>query len=293
MKDHPAPNIVLLGTLFGTTLVASRFSVGQMAPLTYVSMRLSLAAIGFILIYLLPNTKRRWPSDNALWRRAMLLGIFGTAVPMISFVSSLQYLSSGVTSVLMTTTPAFTVIMAHFLLSDERLTLRKAFGVTLAFIGGLLLTLRGESGLADMAQAEPIGYVLVFAGIISASAMGIYMRRNMREYDTVDVATIRMIAAALVVVPLSIGITGFDVSRVNNTGWIVLIYTSIMGTFFAMMLDFSNTIRFGVTIAAMVTFVIPVVAVIFGALLLGEQTTSGMLIGMVAIIIGIWLIIKQ
>jgi len=293
LKAHPAPNIIVLGALFGTTLVASRFIVGQMAPLTYISMRLSLATVGFLIVFLIPNNNRKWPRGSALWLNGAILGIFGTALPMISFVSSLQYLSSGVTSVLTTTTPAFTVIMAHLLLPDERLTLKKGFGVVLAFMGALLLTLRGESGLANMAQADPKGYVLVFMGIISASAMGIYMRKKMRGYDTIDVATVRMIVSALVVLPLGIWISGFDISQVNNIGWTVTFYAALAGTFFAMMLDFSNTIRFGATIAALVTFVIPVVAMISGTLLLGEQTTSGMLLGALLVILGIWFIIRK
>ena len=294
MKSHPTPNIILLGSLFGTTLVASRFSVGQMAPLTYVSIRLSLAALGFLVIYyLLPNNRRKWPRGNKLWQRAAILGVFGTAVPMISFVGSLQYLSSGVTSVLMTTSPAFTVILAHFMLTDERLTLTTGLGVILAFIGAMFLTLRGESGLAEMAQANPLGYVLVFMGILSASVMAIYIRRNMSTYDIIDVATIRMIVSAVVVLPLGIWISGFDISQVNNTGWTVVVYAATFGTFFAMMLDFANTVRFGATIAALVTFVIPVVAVISGSLLLGEQTTSGMLVGMALVILGIWFIIRK
>lgn len=293
MKSHPAPNIILLGTLFGTTLVASRFSVGQMAPLTYIALRFSVAALGFLIIYLVPNRKINWPRGRAIWQHSAILGVFGTALPMMSFVGSLQYLSSGVTSVLMTTSPAFTVILAHFLLPDEKLTLRKGFGVLLAFVGALLLTLRGESGLADMAQANPVGYGMVFMGILSASIMSIYMRKKMQDYDTFEVATIRIIVSALVVIPLAAGIYHFDVSQLNKVGWAVVLYAAIAGTFFAMMLDFSNTINFGATIAALVTFVIPVVAVVSGALLLGEQTTSGMLAGMVLVILGIRFIIRK
>ncbi|MBL6966724.1 MAG: DMT family transporter, partial [Anaerolineales bacterium] len=111
MKNSAAPNIIILGTLFGTTLVASRFSVGQMAPLTYVSLRLSLAGLAFLIIYTFSIGGRKWPKDPTLWRRGIFLGIIGTALPMISFTSSLQYLSSGLVSVLMTTSPAFTVVM--------------------------------------------------------------------------------------------------------------------------------------------------------------------------------------
>ncbi len=293
MKTHPAPNILLLGTLFGTTLVASRFIVGQTAPLTYVGLRFGVAALGFVMIYLLPNSRRKWPRDRILWQRGVILGIFGTALPMVSFVSSLQYISSGITSVLMTTSPAITAILAHFLLPDEKLTLKKGAGVLLALIGALLLTLRGESGIAGLARANPLGYILAFSGILSANAMSIYIRKKMRDFSTFDIATVRMITAMIIVLPLAWWNSGLQVPQVNNIGWLVILYAAIVGTFFAMMLDFSNIKRFGATTSSMVTFVIPVVAVICGALLLGEQTTSGMLVGMVMILAGIWLIIRS
>ena len=291
MQTQPAPNIILLGTLFGTTLVASRFSVGQMSSLTYVGLRLSLAALGFVIIYLIPNNKRTWPRSKELWQRGIILGIFGTALPMMSFVSSLQYISSGLTSVLMTTSPAITAILAHFLLPDVKLTLKRGAGVILAFIGALLLTTRGESGIAGLSRANPLGYVFVFSGIMSANIMSIFIRKKMRNDNTFDIGVIRMITSAIIVIPLAWLISDLDVSQVDKVGWTVLAYAAVIGTFFAMLLDFANIKKFGATISSMVTFVIPVVAVICGAIFLGEQATSGMLAGMMMIIAGVWLII--
>ena len=294
MKNQPAPNILLLGTLFGTTLVASRFSVGQMAPLTYVSIRLSLASLGFLLIYTFSLGGRKWPQDALLWRRGIILGVVGTAVPMISFTSSLQYISSGLASVLMTTAPAFTVLIAHFLLPDEKLTLSKGIGVLLAAMGALLLTLRAENGLSNSSGgASLIGYALVFTGILSASSISVYIRTKMQHYAAFDVSVVRMTAAALAVLPFSIFVTGFDISHVDRTGWIVVLYATVAGTFVAMLFDFSNAARFGPTVAAMVTYVIPVVAVISGALLLGEQITAIMLVGMVLVVGGVWMILPK
>jgi len=136
-------------------------------------------------------------------------------------------------------------------------------------------------------------YVFVLIGILSANIMSIYIRKKMRDYSTFDVGVIRMITSTIVVLPLAWWITGMDISRVNISGWSVLVYAAVIGTFFAMMLDFSNIKNFGATISSMVTFVIPMVAVFSGALLLGEKTTSNMLVGMGLIISGIWLIIRK
>jgi drug/metabolite transporter (DMT)-like permease len=280
------PYITFLGFLFGSTLIASRFSVGQFEPTTYIGLRLSLAGLGHVLFYTFLNRRYKWPTDKKLWQRAGLLGVIGTAVPMTGIVTSLQYLSSGVASILITTGPAITVLMAHFLLEDESLTVRKSIGVTLALGGTSLLALSGESGLAD-STGTPIGYLLIITAIVVASYSSIYIRKYMGEYKSFDVSSIRMFTAAATVIPLSILIIGFDLSSVTGQGYFALGYAALIGTFGGMILSVYNIKRFGATASAMTAYVIPIVAGIGGVLFLGEQITAVMLIGMAIIIAGI------
>lgn len=264
-----------------------------MSPLTYAGLRLGLASLAFLLLYVCSNGSRKLPRDPAVWRHSMLLGVFGTAIPMFAFTASMQYQSSGVTSVLITVSPALTALMAHFMLADEHLDLRNGIGVALAFSGALLLTIRGESGLPGISNASPIGYGLVFFAILSTSSMNIFIRKKMSGYDSFDVASIRIGTAAVIILPLSAWTSRFDISKIDSNGWLAVLYAAVIGTFFAMLLDFANTKRFGATIAAMVSYVVPVVAVFIGVLFLGETVTVGMLAGMGFIIVGIWLIMTK
>jgi drug/metabolite transporter (DMT)-like permease len=281
------PYVIFLGILFGTTLIASRFSVGQFEPSTYIALRLILASFGYICIYLFSVRGRKWPTDRNLWRHGALLGVFGTAVPMNFIVMSLQYQSSGMTAILITLAPAITVVMAHFFLPEEPLTGRKIVGVAMALSGALLLVLLGETGLPDISQSSPIGYLLVFTAMVCGSATTVYARRFMKDLDTIQVSSVRIFVAALVVIPYSALFVGFDLSRVNQQGYLALGWASLAGTLLAMMIAFYNIQRFGATAAAMTAYVIPVVASIGGYLLLDEQITKGMLVGMSFIVIGI------
>ena len=185
------------------------------------------------------------------------------------------------------TGPALTVLLAHFALADERMNRRKLFGVLLALAGALMLALRGESGLADVAKAEPIGYLLVVMGVVSISVSSIYARRFARDIDAFDLTSVQIFVATLVVMPLTAGINGLDVSRINGQGIIAVLYGAFVGTFVAFALWFYNVRRFGATAAAMTSYVVPVVAAIGGVLVLSEQITIGMAAGMGAIILGI------
>jgi drug/metabolite transporter (DMT)-like permease len=291
LTPQSIPFILLQGLIFGTTILASRFSVGQYHPLTYIGIRLTLAGIGHLGVYLLG--RRNFPKDAELWKRSILLGVFGTAIPMSFMVSSLQYQSSGITSVLITVAPAITVLMAHYALQDEFLNRRKAFGILLALSGAVLLVLLGESGLPDVTRANPIGYALVVLAMIFGSASTIYARKHMREMDSFDVSSVRMFTAALFVLPVSLLVAGFDLSAVDNRGYFALVYATLTGTFAGSLIGFVVIKRFGATVSAMVAYVIPIVASIGGMLLLDERITLGMLGGMALIMLGLALINRR
>lgn len=270
-------------------MVVSRFSLGQFEPTTYIGIRMIISSGMALLVYAIV-TGRRLPRDIEVWKRAGLLGVFGTAVPMVCVISALQYQSSGVTSLLLATGPALTVCLAHFILPDELLNRRKAFGVALALGGALLLALSGEDGLPDASAPEPTGYLLVLVAMVFSAVMIIYARKYLRGYDAYDVGSIRIFTTALAVTPFSLLTVGIDVSAVDGAGVLALIYSAVVGTFLGLLLSFYNIKRFGATPAVMTTYIIPIVAGIGGVLLLGEEITGTMLIGMVIIVGGIALL---
>ncbi|MEE8567872.1 MAG: DMT family transporter [Anaerolineales bacterium] len=290
MNRQSIPYILLQGLLFGTSVIASSFALGQFHPLTFLGLRLAMASLLFTAFYLWKGSGGRTiPKDRRLWFHASVIGILGTAFPMWAFISSLQYLSSGVTSALITIAPAFTLVLAHFLLPEEQMTRNKSLGVAFAFSGGLLIALRGESGLADGRQADSIGYILVFMAIIIGGCRTIYAQRFMRTLDTFDVASVRILTTTAVLLPISIWMVGIDLHTVDGWGYFALVYSTIAGTFLGIFGEFNLIKRFGATAAAMTAYVIPVVASLGGVLLLGEQITSWIAVGMAFILLGITL----
>ena len=289
MSIKALPHIVLLGFFFGSSLVASRFNIGQYEPTTYIGLRMLIASLISLAVYW-RLAGRSLPRDLELWKRASLLGVFGTAVPMTCVVASLQYQSSGISSLLLTTAPALTVILAHFMLPDELLNRRRIIGVGLALGGAVMLAVSGEDGLPHIDQTAPTGYILVVVGMVFSSLMIIYARKYLRGYDAYDVASIRVFSAGAVVMPFSLLTVGFDISAVNEVGVLGLLYATIVGTFMGLLLSFYTIKRFGATSAVMSTYIVPIVAGIGGVLVLGEEITATMFFGMIVIIGGIALL---
>jgi drug/metabolite transporter (DMT)-like permease len=282
----------MTGFFFGSSLIASRFAIGQFSPITFVNLRLLLASICFLLIYAL-DRRRAWPRDGRLWKHGVVLGVVSTAVPMLAFVMALQYLSSGVTSVLNTSGPALTIILAHFFLPDESLTQRKSVGVALAFAGAILLALRGESGLTAVEQANPLGYILVLIGLVSVSGSTVYTRKYARDLSSFDITSSQIFIGTLVLLPITLSQGSFDLSEVNGQGYFALVYGSIIGAVMAFLMFFYLISRFGATATAMVPYIVPVVATLGGVLLLDETLTWGTVMGMLIIGLGIAILNSQ
>ena len=289
MQTQALPYVALLGTLWGVNLVVSRFGIGQFDPVLFAGLRVGLAASGYAAIYAL-SRERQWPRNGRLWQRAIILGIIGTAVPMVSIISSLQYQSSGVTAVFITTAPAYIVLAAHFFLPDEPLNWPKGAGVLLALIGALVIVISGENGLPDVSETNPLGYGLIALALTGETFGAIFIRRYMRDFDAVEVTSVRLLTAAAVLMPLALLWRGFDLSRVDGQGVLSLLFAALAGVFMAQFLAFYITRRFGATIFSTTSYVIPVAAAIAGVFLLGETITAVMIIGMALIATGITLI---
>jgi drug/metabolite transporter (DMT)-like permease len=290
MTAQALPYVSFLGFLFGSTLIASRFSVGQFQPTTYIGLRLMMASLGHIAFYTFVNRRYKWPTDRRLWLHASVLGVLGTAVPMTSIVTALQYISSGLAAIFITTSPAITVLLAHFFLPDEQLNRRKIAGIAIALSGTITLAFSGESGLADVGQANPIGYVLMLVAMTMGGASAVYIRKYLKGYNAFDIASIRMTVAALVVMPLSALTIGFDLHGVTATGYSALLYAALAGTFFGLLLAVYNVKRFGATAAAMTAYIVPIFAGLGGVLLLDERITAVMLVGVMLIIGGVMIV---
>jgi drug/metabolite transporter (DMT)-like permease len=290
VTSQALPFILLQGFLWGTSLLASRYGVGQFHPTVFAGLRQLLASGAYLLVYLVSGGRRHLPRDVRLWRHAAVLGTIGTAAPMTCIISSMQYQSATVTSILLTAGPVITIVMAHFTLSDETLNRRKGLGAMIALGGACLLAARGESGLAEVGRADPLGYALVFLGMLFAGAASIYARRFMREMNTLDVASVRMFSAATLVLPLAVLSAGIDLQAVDTQGYLALAYAAVIGTFVAMGLSFYIVQRFGATAQATALYVTPVVTGLGGVLLLDEQITAGMAAGLGLVAVGLALI---
>ena len=283
------PYVFMLSLCFGTSLVSSNFALKEIDSLTFVGLRMLIATVAFILIFSF-SKQYQWPTESVLWKHGFVLGIIGTAVPMTAFITSLNYLSSGVSAIIGTTSPAITVLIASFLLPTEDLSRRKIFGIALALGGAILLTLLGETGLNTEGPVNPLGYILVFTANISGGFSVVYARKYVRELSSFQITSVRVVVAMIVILPIAYFWTGIDLSRLTRVGITAIFYSALISSFAGFILSLYVINRFGVATSVMTNYMVPIVASIGGALLLDEIITLGMVGGMVIILAGISII---
>ena len=288
MHTKAFPYIGILGFFWGTNLVAARFGVGEFEPFLFIALRLSLAAICFLPFMVTGG--RAFPTDWDTWWRSMVSGTLGVAIPMSAFILSLQFMSSGLTSIFVTTAPALIALAAHFFLPEEKLNGVKWVGVGLALIGSIFLAALGESGLADVGRVNPLGPLMIALGMLSDTANTVFVRLRMRDMDVYHVTGIRLITGAALVTLVTVLFTTIDFSGITGRGYFSLLYATFIGAVGGQFMAFYITRRFGAVSFSLVSFVVPVVATFFGVILLGEIVTWGMLVGVGFIAGGLYFI---
>ncbi len=292
LDSKASPYVLVLGLAWGLNLVFSRFGIREFDPYVFIGLRLLIATAIFAGIYAV-SPHRHWSRNPKLWRDATIVGVFGTALPFAGFVGALQFQSSGLTALLVTTAPAIMVTVAHFLLDDARLTRATVIGILTALSGALLIIALGESGLPDVSQANPIGYIMVYTALLSDAFVAVYIRKKMQGTDAFDVTSIRLMVAALVIAPAALWFHPPALAQITMKGWGALLFTATVSTVVAQLLAFYITRTFGTTTIAMVSYVVPLVAILFGVLLLGETVTLGMGVGMVLIVLGVLIVNRR
>ncbi|MEM7032136.1 MAG: DMT family transporter, partial [Chloroflexota bacterium] len=255
MHTKAFPYIGLLSLFWGTNIVVSRFGIGEFDPYWFIAIRLSVAVFFFGLIFVIQ--RQPWPTDRQVWQYASLSGIIGVAIPISLFILSLQYQSSGITSIFVTTGPALMVIVAHFVLPDEKMTQNKAVGVILALSGSLFLVLRGENGLTDTGDASLLGFILITCALCSEVSNTMLVRLRMRDMDIKAVTGIRLLVGASITVVVAFIVSDFSLSDVTVAGYVSVFYSGVIGALAGQFLSFYITGRFGATAFSLTTYLIP------------------------------------
>jgi drug/metabolite transporter (DMT)-like permease len=276
--------LLTLAVIWGGAFFFIGVAVRHVPPLTYVWLRLTIAAAAMWIYVKVSGRKLGLPRQ--VWGAIILLALLNNALPFTLFGWGQTHIASGLASILNATTPIWGVVVAHFLTQDERMSPRKIAGVLLGFggvatmIGPALLSNIGTSALAQLA--------CVTASLCYALAAVWARRFRKLGVSPVSVTTGQLTAGAVIMLPLSLFIDRPWTHAVPPVGALAAITAlGLFCTAFGYVLYFRLIDHAGATNALLVTLLVPPVAIVLGAMFLDETLAPQDFAGLGLIALGL------
>ena len=276
--------LLILAAIWGGAFFFIGVAVRHVPPLTYVCLRVTIAAVALWIYVKARGDRIGLPRQ--VWGSIFLLAVLNNALPFTLFGWSQTHIASGLASILNATTPIWGVVVAHFLTRDERMSARKVAGVLLGFGG--VATMIGPSLLADIGSSALAQLACVTASLSYALA-GVWARRFKRlGISPLSVTTGQMTAAAIVMLPMAmIFEQPWTRPMPPVSAWAAITALAIFCTAFGYVLYFKLIDRAGATNAMLVTLLVPPVAILLGGLFLSETLSPQDFLGLGLIALGL------
>ena len=266
--------------LLGSTFLFLNITIKEISPFTTAAFRTLIAAP--ICWGLMRAFGAHLPLTRQGWVALFWLGLLTAAIPFGTISWGQQHIESGMAGILFGTIPILMVVLAPIFLAEETFTRRRLAGGVVGLAGVILLI--GPSVLAN-ASAQTLGIAITFLGPLSHTLGAIYARRQ-TNLTPPTMATGQMIFGGLILVPLAFA-TEAPLNLNPSMGAIGAIFvTGVFCTAIAMSLYFVVIRRIGATRSSLVPMFMPVVAVVLGAVVLGERLPLSAFSGLALILAG-------
>lgn len=279
--------LALICIIWGTTYTAIKFAVVDFPPFLLVGIRQTAA--GLLLLALAWSSGKSTLPDGRYIRLQMLTGL-ATITGGNGFITwGMQYVSSGLAAIIGSLTPIVVVLVSLVWHGKERIHARMIAGVMIGFAGMALIF---REGWQDFVRPEyRWGIAGCFASCLTWS-LGTVMAKQWNSN-----AVSPLLNAGLQITAGGLG--GFVLSALFDTthtihhttsGWISVAYLAVIGSALAFTLYMFVLKHLSATISSLYTYINPVVAILLGWLLLGENLTAWEIAGMVLTILGVWIV---
>lgn len=274
--------LLTLSGLWGGSFIFNEVLLEQLQPLTIVLGRVGLAA--FALNLLVVARGLRMPRSGHAWLPFLIMGAINNMIPFSLIVWGQTRIGSSLAAILNATTPLFTVLVAHLLTRDERLTPRRLGGALLGFAGVIVLigpgVLRGIDGQI-VAQLAVVGAALsyAFAGVFG---------RRFRHSPPMITAAGQLTGSVLLMIPLALIVDRPWTEPVPEVKtWVAWLSLALLSSALAYVIYFRILATAGASNVILVTLLVPVSATVLALAFLGESIRRLEITGMALIALGL------
>lgn len=279
--------LVSLSILWGGSFFFAKVAVEALPPLTLVLLRVALGAA--VLGAVMAAMGVPVPRGARVWAAFCVLALLNNVVPFTLFFWGQTIIAAGLAAILNATTPLFTVLAAHVFTEDERITPAKLAGVAVGLLGVVVLV--GPQALGGLNRAV-WAELACLAGAVSFALAGIFGRRFARMRVAPLATSFGQLAmASVLTLPLALLIDDADaLARASMAVWAAVAALAVLSTALGYIIYFRLLATVGATNVLLVTLLVPVSAILLGALVLSERLSLNAFAGMGLIGLGLALI---
>ena len=274
--------LLFLGAIWGGSFFFARIAVAEIPPLTLVLFRVAIAAMALHLYlgFRGPSFRLALPYAASFF----VLALLNNVIPFSLIFAGQTELGAGLASVLNATTPFWTVLVANMVTSDEKLSWNKVAGILLGIAGTAVMI--GPGLLAGI--GGPVWAKFALVGASLSYAFAVIFAKRFRALPPTVIATGQLTASTVMMIPVVLAMTGgANLFAASPHVWLAVFSLALLSTAFAYILFFNIIASAGATNASLVTLVVPVSAILLGAVFLGERLELFEVGGMVLIGLGL------
>jgi drug/metabolite transporter (DMT)-like permease len=278
MRLKDTIDLIILAVVWGASFLFMRVAGPEFGPFALVEVRVAIAGL-FLLPFLLLRSGLAELAAN--WKALVLLGTLSSALPFVLLVYSTLHITGGFASILNATSPLWAALIAWVWLAD-RMTVSQVAGLVLGFIGVYILV------WDEMSFALIDGVTLaILAALLSSVCYGAaanYTKRYVWRVNPLVLAVGSQLGAAIVLLPGAV--LTWPEAPISGTAWMSVIAMGIVSTGLAYILYFRLIASAGPAKAITVTYLVPVFAMLWGALFINETVSLTMAVGCAVILVG-------
>lgn len=274
---------ILLGTIWGSTWLFIKIGLEDLPPFTFAGIRFVISVVPLTIILLWQ--RKELPKDRESWALMIVTGLLIFALNYGLVFWGENYISSGLTAILYTTFPLFGLVMAHFMLPSEPITIRKLSGVLIGMAGVALIFSRQIQVHHEMAIWGSVAIILASLG---TSFANVQIKKRGGNLDPVVLTTVQMIVGLVPLLLIGFAVEGNPLDfNWTPMAWISLLYLALIGSSLAFALLYWLIKNMEVTRTQLMPLLSTIIAVLLGAVTLGEQITWQTGAGGIAVLFGI------
>jgi len=275
----------LLALIWGTSFMFVKIALFSITPLSIVALRISIASL--VIFVILTQNGLNLPRSPKIWFHCLVIGLLGTVIPFFLVSWSIQYIDSAIAAIFMSLTPLFTLVLAHYMTHDEKISRYKVFGI-LCGLGGVISLFYGTMAAPDRSELalQGLGALLLTAFFYSLSGI---MIKRLKDEESLSISATMLLSSALVITPIAFIIEQPWMLEPSYSSLVSVIFLGVFSTGIATLFLVKLIQQAGATFVSYNTYLIPIVGIFAGYFWLDESLKYSNFISISLIFIGIFL----